>query len=242
MRGGSRAARPHARPGGLDPNYIWMPAVVRLLCRSVLGGLVDIGPMDGVPRSGGLLVVSNHAGTIDPPLTGAYLPRRDLYFMARSEYFENPLSRFFIVGYHGFPVVRASADRAALRQALSLIEAGHAVLVYPEGHRSPDGRLQRPHPGAGFLARSAGVPVLPVAVWGSDRVLAAGARWPRRAPVHLRVGQLDGVPTKDATGRRLSNQEVADLLMQRIAEVLPPSRRGIFDGRTDYRSVSPPAA
>lgn len=239
---GRRAGRPHLSPGGPDPNYLWMTGLMRLLCRSILGDLIDVAGTENVPSRGGLLVVSNHVGTIDPAFTGAYLPRRDLYFMARSEYFDSPWSRFFIVGYHGFPVVRGSADRAALRQALDLISQGHAVVVYPEGHRSPDGRLQRPHPGAGFLARLAGAPVLPVAVWGTERALPRGARRPRRAAVHLRAGRALPVPVDDGAGRRLANQEIADLLMLRVAEALPADRRGIFDGSGAHRAVRPPAA
>ena len=235
-------SRPHAAPSGPDLNYRWMTATMRLLARAVIGGLIDVRGSEHVPASGGLLVVSNHVGTIDPPFTGAYLPRRDLYFMAKSDYFRNRVARFFIVGYHAFPVVRGTPDRAALRQVLELIGQGHAVLVYPEGHRSPDGRLQRPHPGAGFLAQAAGVPVLPVGIWGSEAVLPLGSHRPRRAPVHLRFGVPAALPPRDGGEPRSSNQEVADLLMQRIAEVLPPSRRGVFDGTADYRSVPPPAA
>ena len=233
------AARPHSRPGGVDVNYLWMPALMRLLCGAVLDDLVDVTGTERVPPHGGLLVVSNHVGTIDPPFTGAYLPRGDLYFMAKSEYFRNPLGRFFIVGYHGFPVVRGTADRAALRQTLDLLSAGRAVVVYAEGHRSPDGRLQRPHPGAGFLARTANVPVLPIALWGTERVLPTGSRWPRRAPIHLHVGQAAPVPVQDGQGRRLSNQEVADRLMRRVAALLPPERRGAFDGPEEAGAGQP---
>jgi len=234
--------RTHLSPSGLDLNYRWMTAVMRMLCAAILDGKMNVTGAENVPRSGGLLVVSNHVGTIDPPFTGAQLPRRDLYFMAKSDYFRTPVARFFIVGYHAFPVVRVTPDRAALRQALGLLHQGHAVLVYPEGHRSPDGRLQRPHPGAGFLARTAGVPVLPVGLWGTEEALPLGSRRPRRVPVHLRFGVPAPLPEEQAGSARASHQEIADLLMQRIAEVLPASRRGIFDGTTDYRSVPPPAA
>ena len=234
-------SRTHTRPSGPDLNYRWMTVVMRMLSAAILDGKMDVTGAENVPRSGGLLVVSNHVGTIDPPFTGAQLPRRDLFFMAKSDYFRNPVARFFVVGYHAFPVVRGTPDRAALRQALGLLRQGHAVLVYPEGHRSPDGRLQRPHPGAGFLARSAGVPVLPVGVWGTEQALPLGSRRPRRVPVHLHFGRPATLPAEDPAVPRASHQEVADLLMQRIAEVLPASRRGIFDGTTDYRSVPPPA-
>jgi 1-acyl-sn-glycerol-3-phosphate acyltransferase len=234
--------RTHLSPSGLDLNYMWMTAVVRRVCSVVIDDLLEIAGTEKVPSRGGLLVVSNHVGAADPPITGAYLPRRDLYFMAKSDYFRSPVSRFFMVGYHGFPVVRGTADRAALRQAVGLMRQGHAVLVYPEGHRSPNGVLQRPHPGAGFLARAAGVPILPVGIWGTERALPLGSIRPRQAPVHLCFGRAAPLPPEVLDGPRRSHQELSDLLMERIAEVLPPSRRGIFDGTTDYRAVPPPTA
>ena len=235
-------SRTHTSPSGPDLNYRWMTAVMRMLCAAILDGKMDVTGAENVPRSGGLLVVSNHIGTIDPPFTGAQLPRRDLYFMAKSDYFRTPVARFFIVGYHAFPVVRGTPDRAALRQALGLLHQGHAVLVYPEGHRSPDGRLQRPHPGAGLPGshrRGPGAPGGPLGNRGGPPAGLAAAPPGARPPPLRRAGPAPG----GAGGRpRASHQEIADLLMQRIAEVLPASRRGIFDGATDYRSVPPPAA
>ena len=69
-----------------------------------------------------------------------------------------------------------------------------------------------------------------------------GSLRPRRAGVHLRAGPAMPVPLDDGAGRRLTNQEIADLLMTRIAEELPAGRRGIFDGSGAHRAVRPPAA
>lgn len=224
-----------------DAVYATMRGTMRLVCRAILDGLLSVEGAENVPRQGGLLVVSNHVGTIDPPLIGAYLPRPDAYFMAKSEYFQHPVGRLFIAGYHAFPVVRGTADRTALRRALRLLTEGHVVVLYPEGHRSPDGKLQPALPGAGFLARTAGVPVLPVGLWGTSRVLPVGARWPRRAPVHLRFGEAAPIPTLDTRGRRLSSQQIADLLMRRVAAVLPRTRRGVFADGDAGRTAPPPA-
>ena len=225
-----------------DVTYRSLTAAMRLVCGVVLDGLLTVEGLENVPRHGGLLVVSNHVGTIDPPLIGAYLPRHDVYFMAKSEYFEHRLGRIIITGYHAFPVVRGTADRTALRHALSLMAEGHVVVLYPEGHRSPDGRLQRALPGAGFLARAAGVPVLPVALWGTAGVLPIGARWPQRGPVHVRFGKAAPIPFADARGRRLSSQKIANLLMRRVAAVLPESRRGVFAGTGTDDPASPVAS
>jgi 1-acyl-sn-glycerol-3-phosphate acyltransferase len=220
--------------------YRFMTGLMRLLVRIVVGPAVDVEGLENLPLRGGLLVVSNHVGTIDPPLTGAYLPRLDVYFMAKSEYFQKRFSRLILIAYHAFPVIRNSADRASLRHALGLLRAGHVVVMYPEGSRSWDGRLRRPHPGAGFLGRLAGVPILPVAVWGTERVVPKGAKWPHRGPLHLRFGPVFWLGERDDQGRRLSSQRCADLMMQEIAPLLPSRYRGVFDGQTDFEAVAPP--
>jgi 1-acyl-sn-glycerol-3-phosphate acyltransferase len=81
--------------------------------------------------------------------------------------------------------------------------------------------------------------VLPIGIWGTERVLPKGARWPARAPVHVRIGEPAAIPRTDARGRRLSSQEIADLLMRRVAAVLPPGRRGVFAGTTSGGAAPP---
>jgi 1-acyl-sn-glycerol-3-phosphate acyltransferase len=222
--------------------YRFMTWLMRLMVRTVIGPALEVTGLENVPTSGGLLVVSNHVATIDPPLTGAYMPRHDVYFMAKSESFRGFWARWILTGYHAFPVIRGTADRASLRRALGLLAGGHVVVMYPEGSRSWDGRLRRPHPGAGFLGRVADVRVLPVAVWGTENVLAKGSHWPRRSPVHLRYGPVFRLPRRDLDGTRPSSQRCADLMMEHVATLLPQRYRGIFDGVTDYEAVPPPAA
>lgn len=222
--------------------YGLLTAVVRLLARIVLGRRLVVEGLEHVPGTGGVLLVCNHVGTVDPPLTGALVPRPDVHYMAKSEHFNRRWKRFLFYGYHAFPVVRHTADRTALRHALDLLHDGHAVLVYPEGHRSPDRRMQRPHAGAGFIARHARAVIVPVAIWGSENVIPKGRTLPRRVDVRVRFGPAFRIEEVEPDGRKRSNQRVADLIMLRIADLLPEQYRGIFDGRTEYEAVSPPAA
>src|ERR1039458_2709898 len=135
-----------------------MTAVSRLVCRVWVVDLLDVAAPESAPPRGGLLVVSNHVGAADPPISGAYMPRRDLYFMAKSDYFHSPLSRFFIVGYHGFPVVRGTADRAALRQAAGLLRQAHAgrgAAASPPGRGVPGPGGRGADPPGGHLGHRA---------------------------------------------------------------------------------------
>ena len=218
--------------------YWFLRGVMRVLVAVVLAGRVHVEGLDNVPRRGGALLVGNHVGTIDPPLTGSLIPRLDVYYMAKSEAFEKARVRWIFRGFNAFPVVRGSADRAALRHTLDLLRNEHVVLVYPEGSRSPDGRLREPQAGVGFLARHAGVPVVPVAVWGTEQVLGRGTIRIHRADVHVRYGAPVALPAGGAGARR-DNRDAAAAIMDAISAMLPPRYRA---ASSHEATASTPAA
>jgi len=221
--------------------YVVMRGIVRSIVAIVLGKRLHVDGLHHVPRHGAALVVGNHVGAVDPVLMGTKIPRFDVYYMAKSELFRRRLLGWLFLRSHTFPVVRDTPDRHALRHALRLLGAGHVVLVYPEGTRSPDGRLRPPHPGAGFIALHSGAVIVPVASWGSDKVLPRGVHFPRRADVHLRVGEPFRLPTQGAGGRPLTSQEASTYMMSRVSALLPPKLKATAE-ETDTTAGSPPAA
>lgn len=212
--------------------YWFLRGIMRLLVATILGSRrVHVEGLDNVPGLGGALLVGNHVGTADPPLTGALIPRLDVYYMAKSEPFSRRWVRWLFRGFNAYPVVRGSADRAALRHTLDLLRDGHVVLVYPEGSRSPDGRLREPQAGVGFLARHGGVPVIPVAVWGTEKVLPRGSRRIHRDHVHVSYGP----PVSLASSRgdaKSDNRAVAAAIMQAISVMLPQRYRAAVEHDT----------
>ena len=209
--------------------YRLMTWIMRTLTHAVLvGGLFTVHGLENVPRTGALLICPNHAGTVDPPLVPAFTPRNDVWSMAKSEYFKNPALAWLFRWYQAFPVVRHTADRAALKRALDLLREGHALLIYPEGTRTPAGTLVKPEPGAGFIGQKADCLVLPVALTGTRAVMPKGAKLPRRTPASVTFGKPFRVETKRADGTRVSHQDASDAIMLRIAELLPPDMRGEF--------------
>ena len=223
-----------------------MRGLMRLVVRVYLAGLFRVEGQDQVPGAGGLLVCANHASTVDPPLVPAFLPRGDSWSMAKSEYFvRRSFMRWLVTTYHAFPVVRHSADRRALKRAAQILEAGQALIVYPEGTRVESGGLRRAEPGAGFLAKVSRATVQPVGLVGTRDCFPKGALWPRRVRVAVRFGGPLRIRERRPDGRRVENQEAADAIMLAIAELLPERVRGDYSDldalRERLAGVSEPA-
>jgi 1-acyl-sn-glycerol-3-phosphate acyltransferase len=139
------------------------------------------------PPKGPVIVVSNHLSDLDPLVVGSALRRR-VTFMAKHELFEVPGVRWWIAACGAFPVRRGAPDRQALRTAIGILERGGIVVMFPEGTRGQDRTLREPEPGAALLARRTGAALLPMALLGTDVVLARDAHRLRRGRITVRIG------------------------------------------------------
>ncbi len=149
---------------------------------------------ENVPQQGPLVVVSNHASYFDPPILSCCL-RRPVAYMAKEELFRVPILKQGIELYGAYPVSRGAADRSAIRAALKSLENGWATGVYLEGSRTPDGRITDPKKGAALLAAKAHSPLLPVSLWGTQRILNKGSAIPRPVPITVRIGKPIAPPS-----------------------------------------------
>jgi 1-acyl-sn-glycerol-3-phosphate acyltransferase len=156
--------------------YPVLKLLVRLLML-VLGPL-RVSGASRVPRTGGLLILANHIADIDPPVVQISCRRR-IHFMAKSELFEIPVLKHLIRWFHAFPVKRGEPDRAAIKHAIGLLQAGEAVCIFPEGELSESGRLQPLLPGAALIVRKAGVPVVCCGLRNTNRVMPYRSVVPR---------------------------------------------------------------
>ena len=165
--------------------------------------------------------MSNHASNADPVILMAVC-RRPLMFMAKEELYRPPLARLILHLWGGsFPIRRGTADVRAVREALALLDAGAALVLFPEGTRRPDG-LAEGHRGVGYLASRARSPVVPVAILGTERI---NGLWDlrRRPTFEVRFGEPFTVSAEDP--------DATDAIMRRIAALLPPDRRGAYADR-----------
>ncbi len=178
-----------------------------------------------VPDSGGAVIAPNHVSYFDPPAVGCSLKRRT-YYMAKQELFQIPVFGFIIRKCYAFPVARGTADREAIRHAINLLRAGELLVIFPEGARSPDGKLMAGDIGAALVATRAGVPIIPCALYGTDKVLPRHAKFLHRHRVHVTFGEP--ITWEEAGGGRVGKeqlQQITDRVMNSIACMLARYRQ-----------------
>jgi 1-acyl-sn-glycerol-3-phosphate acyltransferase len=213
-----------------DVMHAVLPPALRAIWRPTVHGL------EHVPRSGGVILASNHRSFVDSVVIPAVAPRK-VVFLAKSDYFTGTgpkglASRAFFEGLGMLPVDRddTKAAIASLDIALGVLARGEAFGIYPEGTRSRDGRLYRGRTGMAHLALTAGVPVVPVGLTGTEKVQPVGSNRPRVVPITVGfgapidfAGRFDGVPLGRA--RRVATDEV----MAAIQELTGQEAAGVYN-------------
>jgi 1-acyl-sn-glycerol-3-phosphate acyltransferase len=198
---------------------LFRPAV-RLVCEAYWG--LALRGVENIPGEGPLIITPNHQTYADPPLVTIPI-RRPVYYMAWSRLFRIPVFNSFIRALRAFPVEIESTDPRATREAVTLLKLGEAVMIFPEGGRTLDGRLQRFKLGAFRLAASSRVPILPVTVDGGNAAWPPSRWLPRPGRITITYHPLltvDPMLTPKAAARDLAERTRAA-----IASALPDGGR-----------------
>jgi glycerol-3-phosphate dehydrogenase (NAD(P)+) len=192
--------REHSLTRGVNPYLYWTLRAILVPFFLVYFRMQRVG-REHLPRSGPLLLASNHRSFLDPFVIGT-LVRRPVYYMAKRELFEKRLQAWLLNGLGAFPVDRGAGDSDAIDTARAILARGDCVVVFPEGTRVRSGPLGEPRRGVGRLALQTGAPVAPVAVMGSEDVRRGWRIRPRK--VRIRVGRPLGFPTVTNTSPSLA--------------------------------------
>ncbi len=180
-------------------------------------------------RIGGMIVAANHTDALDILVAGKLLPfAYRVAWLGKAELFTHPVLAWFFHGMHVIPVQRGKGDANALAAAERALRAGEVLLIFPEGTRSRTGRLNRGRSGTIRLALATNVPIVPVAIIGTQHGIKAALRG---QPITMRIGK----PYRLAVSNHRASPEqihaATDDLMLRIAAMLPPEQHGYYAER-----------
>lgn len=205
--------------------YFWMKWVflgplLRLIFRPEVEG------KENIPADGGALLASNHLAVADSFFLPLMLSRR-VTFPAKLEYFTQPgvkgkFKKWFFTGMGQIPIDRSggAAAQAALDTGIRLLREGHLLGIYPEGTRSPDGRLYKGKTGLARMVLESRVPVVPVAMFGTDKANPIGSKMWRPHKIRIKIGKpLDFSRYEGLAGDRFVERSITDEIMYALMEL-----------------------
>lgn len=197
--------------------------LIRWLFRGIMALVthVHLRGRYNIPKKGPYIIAANHLSWLDIPFIPVYLPGKVVY-MAKEESFYSKFG--WLVRFLGaFPVKRGEGDRQAIRAAQEQLKQKKIFVIFPEGTRSKSHTLGQAHAGLGLIALRSGVPVIPVAIWGSENALKKFG-----AHVTISYGEPMLLRPKGTKVTREDIAEATDEVMKHIAEMLPERYRGVY--------------
>jgi len=236
------AERPSAKPA-IDESELLRDDLTPLIRGTALGARILArcttrvrveGDTSAIPRTGPVILAANHISNADPVILGAWLtPRlgRRIHWLGKKEMFDWPIVGWMARNGGVVPVDRAGADVEAFRLAQRVLEAGHVLVVFPEGTRSPTAELQTPKDGLAMLALRTDATIVPIGISNTDKVWPKGRFLPtpgRHATMRIgepfKVGEL----LPPGIARKSAKTLATTLIMRRIAALLDPRHRGAY--------------
>jgi 1-acyl-sn-glycerol-3-phosphate acyltransferase len=219
--------------------------LLRMILRPLFRGLfhllsgVRIAGKENVPKNGAYLITINHVSLFEPPFALAFWPMAAEAAGAVDIWGRTGQS-VLVRLYGGIPVHRGEYDRKLIDTLLGVLNSGRPLLIAPEGGRTHTLAMRRALPGCAYLADLAGVPVVPVGVVGTNDDFLKRALHGHRPQIEMHIGPPFMLPPITGKGkqRRDARQKNADLIMQKIAALLPPEYHGVYAKKSVLESVS----
>ncbi len=187
---------------------------------------LSVKGIENIPLQSGCLVTSNHIGILDAPLIYSLIKRDDATGLVAKKHQRNPIIRWVVDRTGGIWIDRTRTDFQALKAAQTYLKRGGLLGISPEGTRSRTGGLIAPKPGVSYLASKFGVPVIPLAITGTENAKAIFLL--RRPKVMVTIGDPFHLPPLDRKDREAALKRNTDEIMCRIAAMLPPEYRGVY--------------
>lgn len=204
-------------------------SLFRAIFRFILRYLVrlEVEGFENLPAGGGYILATNHLSILDPPFIYALFDRHDVTALVAKKHQKNFVFRWIINGVNGIWLNRDEADTRALRAATAHLQAGGILGIAPEGTRSRTGGLIAGKTGVAYLADKAGVPIIAVAIIGTENAIPKILIL-QRPRITIRFGRPFHLPALERGQRDALLRTNTEEIMSRIAALLPPSYRGVY--------------
>ena len=193
---------------------------------------------ENVPRNGALIIAANHLSDIDAGLLNITIPRR-VGFMAKADLFEKPLISQLCRAYGAFPISENGREFYSISQSLGILNSDGAMGIFPEGAKNPTS-LGRAMLGTALIAMISGAPILPVGITGTETVGDGFRICYPKGKFRIAIGEPFSVQYLSENRLRENVEKATDIIMARIADLLPESYRGVYhsewDGQRTYTS------
>lgn len=205
----------------MEPVYGFFHALAQLAHQTLFRG--DVAGLENLPDTGSYIVAANHASHLDPPIVGQFLPRQVAFF-ARKTLWKPGFAAWWLDKVGTIPVDRdGGVSLDAIRRVLQALSGGRVVIMFPEGTRSLDGKLQAPRPGIGMLACKAQVPVVPARVFGSFEAFGKRGALRLGTPVSVTFGRpLAPAEFDNPADGKERYARAAQRIMAAITKIGPP--------------------
>ncbi|MDI6715851.1 MAG: lysophospholipid acyltransferase family protein [Actinomycetota bacterium] len=176
----------------------------------------EITGKQNIPKSGPVILASNHVSYVDPILIAFAGAPRPVNYMAKSELFKIPIFGSLIRALNAFPIKRGIADKGAIAHSLKVLSKGGVLLIFPEGTRQRSGNLGPAYPGVTSIALKTGAPIVPIGLIGTDKILPDGRKLLRFPKLKVRIGDVIKVEKTGAKDRKQKEEELTKRLMNEI--------------------------
>lgn len=193
----------------------------------VLGGRLTVTGVENLPASGAYLVVTNHMSIADSPIMLIALPMQTTHFWIADKWKTLPVFGYWASQLGGIFIKKDIVDRRAIREAVNLLKAGEIVGLAPEATRSTIGQLIKPRNGAAYLAKQVDIPIVPVAIIGTESLFANFLNL-RRTPIEIRIGASFTRPQVEGRFRQRHLEALTSYIMLKVAALLPTRYHGYY--------------
>ncbi len=209
-----------SKPKNMNSHIVYNYSTLFFKLGLILWNRIEVYNEHLIPKSGGVLIVSNHASYLDPPIIGVGARYRPVHFMARDTLWNNTFGNWWLNNVGCIPVSRGTGDIAALKKSINLLKGGNVLSVFPEGTRSDDGKIKKFKSGIGFIIEKSKCVVIPAYIDGSFKAFSKYSKLIK--PYKIKVIFGNPISNREfleiGSGKKSYNL-YSDLIMNNIKEI-----------------------